>query len=175
MHGIISEPITLLPPGLEVRLSTYRILYGVLLGLMIFIGLGRYHYWGLNLVQLAFVMAAPLILLLNVYFFVLRKRKEANRVFIWIDLDEIQLFKKGIILYKDSLKNLRVIKIVVPANPKNVPTTLLIEGKQFPRLFIRSAQSVKDWTSREHVYFSVASEKEWKYLLQALAACEQYA
>lgn len=174
MQDILPEPITLLPPRLKTWLSTYRILYGMLLGPLIIISLG-FHYWlGLNLVQFASAMAVALILLLNVYFYVLRKRKEEIGVSIWIDLDEIQLLKKGIILYKDSLKNLRVFQPEQQIKSKNAPTTLLIEGKHFPRIIISSAQSVKIWHSTEKVDFCVASEKEWIHLLQALAACEWF-
>jgi hypothetical protein len=173
LSGIISEPITLLPPRLKTWLGTYRILYAVLLGPLLFIGLGL-HYWsGMNLVQFASAMTAALILFMNVYFYVLRKRKEEIGISIWIDLDEIQLLKKGVILNKDSLKNLHVIKMGRPANPKNLPNTLLIEGKHFPRLYIRSAQSIKIWRSMEKTDFCVTSEKEWKRLVNALASYQE--
>lgn len=172
MPGLLPEPVTLLPPRLKTWLSTYRIMYGVLLGPLIFIGLGFHYCVGLNWVQLASAMAAVLILLLNVYFYVLRKRKEDHGVSIWIDLDEIQLLKKNIILYKDSLKDIRVIQLGQPTKSKKAPTTLLIEGKHFPRIFIYSAQSVKIWRGIGKVDFCVASEKEWIHLLQVLAACE---
>lgn len=155
-------------------MSTYRIFYGTLAGPLILIGLGLHFGLRLNLTQFAAVMAAALILLLNIYFYVLRKKKETIGVSIWIDLGEIQLLKKGIVLYKDSLKNLRVIQPEKQIQSKNTPTTMLIEGNQFPRMVIRSAQSVKNWYQTEQIDFCVTSEKEWIHLLQALAACERF-
>lgn len=172
IQGALPEPIRLLPPRLKTWLSIYRILYGILLGPLIIIGLALYYWLGVHWVQFASGMTAALILLLNIYFYVLRKRKEEVGVFIWIDLDEIQLLKKGIILYKDSLKNIRVILPKQQIKSNNTPMTLLIEGKYFPKIFIRSAQSIRSWSTTGKVDFCVASEKEWTHLVQALTACE---
>lgn len=173
LSSIISEPITMLPPRLKTWPGTYRILYGVLLGPLLFIGLGLQYWLGMNWVQFASAMTAALILFMNVYFYVLRKRKEAIGVSIWVDLDEIQLLKKGVVLYKDSLKNLRIIKMGWPANPQNIPNTLLIEGKNFPRIYIRSEQAIKTERSIGKTDFCVASEKEWKRLVNALAGYQE--
>lgn len=174
IKGALSEPVVLLPSGLKTWLSAYRLLYGMLLGPSILIGLVLYYCLKLDGLQFASAMAAVLILLLNIYFYVLRKRKEETGLSIWIDLDEIQLLRKGIILYKDSLKDLRVIQTGPWGKSNNTPTTLLIEGKHFPKLFIRSAQFVKIWRPSEKVNYCVASNREWLQLLQALAGCERF-
>lgn len=166
-----SGSVLLTPPGLITWLNQYKLLYSVLLGPLILIGLSLYHSFSRDFLQFASAMAIVLILLLNGYFYLIRKRKEAAALSIWIDLDEIQMLKKGVVLYRDALKNLLVMQPEHQISPNAIPRTLLIEGKHFPRIFIGSTHAVHLRPAAEKIDFCVTSQKEWLQLLQALAGC----
>ncbi|MEZ4960414.1 MAG: hypothetical protein R2830_11405 [Saprospiraceae bacterium] len=132
-------------------------------------GIGLHYLLELRSAHLLMAMTLALLVLLNVFFFLIRRQNGSDTLSLQIDLDEIQLLQNGRILYREELKNIRIDHLNWGGHTSDPLPVIRIKGKHFPKISISSDQELSE-TRRilKMADYRVTSELEWKRLLQVL-------